>query len=452
MNKIAIVFGKGLDGCGVEKYAAEFKRTLGNSVDIYSLAERSFSRGGGHLYDNAIKFKPKEIPDITKKLNDNYDIVIINSYPSCKHNRETVNSFFFDLILKIEKPILVAIMHEIKQMNYDRIPYHVAIANHSDIVYNFSTNTDYAIDISSILTNKKLGERIRRFKLPINIEDFAKYRLPFEEKAKRVVYTGRWTSMKDPSRLIDLKKISNSDLHFAIHGIERSIGAKSDIIDRTKYSMKFNGKYDFSSELVEAFGPYSYEEGMRIISDSMFGYSGFRLPKEPNNYGDRFEYSQMEVIAVGSVPIFDIHYGQHNYDESGNKFSDTDYLAVWSDKNNLPETIDKLTEISNSKKLYSLYQESGLDFLTREASADKIIPSMVEEILTLGKETNKVSFKSLLLNSFKEDIYEEFIKLSSLNIPAFGCKEVSEKTLSYFNKAARVVKRKTGIAKKKSLF
>ena len=127
--KIAIVFGKGLDGCGVEKFPSGELLYF----DIYDLQERGFTRSGGHIKDS-ISFKAEEIPEVAKKLNDNYDIVMLNSYPSPLHKQSTVKSFFEDLVLKIEKPILVGMMHEIKRMNFDRIPLHIPIANQCDII------------------------------------------------------------------------------------------------------------------------------------------------------------------------------------------------------------------------------------------------------------------------------------------------------------------------------
>ncbi len=50
--KIAIVFGKGLDGCGVEKYGYEWKRYDPDNIDIFNLVERSFVRSGGHIKES----------------------------------------------------------------------------------------------------------------------------------------------------------------------------------------------------------------------------------------------------------------------------------------------------------------------------------------------------------------------------------------------------------------
>ena len=434
--KIAFVFGKGLDGCGVEKVGYEWQRYDPQNIHVYSLAERSFVRSGGHI-KNSISFKPNEIPTIAKKLNDEYDIVVLNSYPSPMHARESVVSFYKDLVLKLEKPIIVSMMHEIKRANFDRIPMHLAIANASDFVFNFSTKTDYSVDVSKVLTNKKIGERIARMKLPFTVSDYDKYVIPFEQKDKRIIYTGRWTTMKDPARLIDLYPL-RQDLNMAIHGIERSIGAKFDIIDRSNYKTKFE-KYDDSSSIIQSFGPYEYQDGMKLLSSAMFGYSGFRLPREPHNYGDRFEYTQMEMMAVGSIAMFDKHYGENNIDDNGKRFIDNPQIAVWSDREDLQDTMDQLLNIATNKVLYEQYVEASRAFVRQETDASIVIPKMLEHITKFGKQTDKWTHNQLLEKCYGQDISQEFEAMMNEYTPALGCKEVEQKSLSYFVDKKRIV-------------
>ena len=433
--KIAIVFGKGLDGCGVEKFGYEFQRYMPDDVDIYDLQERGFTRSGGHIKDS-ISFKAEEIPEVAKKLNDNYDIVMLNSYPSPLHKQSTVKSFFEDLVLKIEKPILVGMMHEIKRMNFDRIPLHVPIANQCDIIFNFSTETSYAKDISSILTDKKLGERIARMKLPFTVSDYEKYWVPFKDKRRSCIYASRWTTMKDPKRMVDMFNL-DKDFHYSIHGIERSIGAKFDIIDITNWTDKFEG-YNYDSDICESFGPYEYEDGMNLISNSMFGYSGYNLPKERHNYGDRFEYAQMEIIAVGTVPVFDWDYGMNNVAEDGSTFI-SNPIAIWSNREDLNETKDKIHELSNDEAMYNDYLEAGIQFLRQEADASNVIPPMLKHIETVGKQTDKMSVNQLVEKCFGKTAIDTFTDILNNHIPAFGAKEYIEQQLSYFEKKKRIV-------------
>ena len=70
-KKIAIVFGKGLDGCGVEKFGYEWQRYDPENIDVFALKERAFNRGGTHISDY-IEFKPDEMSTIAERLNKDY--------------------------------------------------------------------------------------------------------------------------------------------------------------------------------------------------------------------------------------------------------------------------------------------------------------------------------------------------------------------------------------------
>jgi hypothetical protein len=242
--------------------------------------------------------------------------------------------------------------------------------------------------------------------------------------------------MKDPKRMVDMFKL-DKDFHYSIHGIERSIGAKFDIIDITNWTDKFEG-YNYDSDICESFGPYEYEDGMNLISNSMFGYSGYNLPKERHNYGDRFEYAQMEIIAVGTVPVFDWDYGMNNVAEDGSTFI-SNPIAIWSNREDLNETKDKIHELSNDEAMYNDYLEAGIQFLRQEADASNVIPPMLKHIETVGKQTDKMSVNQLVEKCFGKTAIDTFTDILNNHIPAFGAKEYIEQQLSYFEKKKRIV-------------
>lgn len=435
--KIAIVFGKGLDGCGVEKYAAVFQDFYKEDLDIYNLKEKTFGRGGGHVGEY-IDFLPEEMEETAQKLNDNYDIVIYNSYPGSGNKASTTRSFFFDMIMKVNKPITVAMMHEIKKANYERIPMHVAIANQCDQTYNFSTITDYSTAVKSILDHKQ--DRIRRFAMPMNINYKA---VPFEEKEKMVLYAGRWTSMKGPNRVLNFLDIPNNEFKGRLIGIERSIGAKGDIIDHPNcvYQPKFDNLEE-DMETCTVFGPYPYEVGQELLAKTMFGYSGFALPKEPQNYGDRMEYSQMEIFINGAIPIFDKHYGENNVDSTGKRYIDNDKIALFSAEKDLSDVYDQMVEIANNKELFEEYVKNGKEFIYREVSADIVVPNFIKEILEVGKEENKLSFEELLKKTHGEFGYENFLILMNTfpdNALSFNVKDCTRNEYSYYVKKKREI-------------
>ena len=449
--KIAMIFGKGLDGCGVQRGAVEIATwAQRNSVkfDIFSMKGRSFARAKGHSMPvEPVDFKHTEIPSLVEKLNSDYDIVILNSYPSSKHSPQAVMSFYENLVKKIENPILVGMMHEIKKANIDAIPMIIPILNYCDIVYNFSEKTFFSNEFSSYFPSKALGERTKRFKMWIDLSELKKnYRDKFDlsKKDRKLTYVGRWTSMKDPRRVLDLYPImkdKDPSFRLALHGIERSIGAKFDIIDHPNsvYNLKFDD-YDWNVDGVPTFGPYDYANGMDLISTSLFGCSFYRLPKEPHNYGDRMEYTQIEIIGCGTIPVFDKHYGEHNIDSNGNRYIDNDYLAVWSSRDNLGETADKLISIADSPSEQRKYRDSSFDFIDREFNANNVLPEMFDYILKTGKDNNKFSSDKELINHLFKDskAFTDYLTiLEQGKTPAVGIKQITNQSLCFFEKKAR---------------
>jgi hypothetical protein len=158
----------------------------------------------------------------------------------------------------------------------------------------------------------------------------------------------------------------------------------------------------------------------------------------PHNYGDRFEYAQREIIAVGTVPVFDVDYGEHNIAEDGSKFIDNE-IAIWSDRNNLEATRDQIHELANNANEYQRFLDNGIQFLRQEADASNVIPPMLKHIETVGKQTDKMSVTQLVEKCFGTNAIDTFTDILNANIPAFGAKEVIEQQLSYFEKKKRIV-------------
>ena len=54
-------------------------------------------------------------------------------------------------------------------------------------LYELIKQTNYSKDMARILTNKKLGERIARMKLPLTLDDFQKWRITHDQKKRRSI-------------------------------------------------------------------------------------------------------------------------------------------------------------------------------------------------------------------------------------------------------------------------
>ena len=444
--KIAIIYGKGLDGCGVQRGGVEMTNWAvqnGHVCDSYFVDERKFHRAKFHG-DTAdyIGMTPENFIDHASKINNDYDIVILNSYPSIKHESHTIMSFYNNFVKKLDKPIIVGMMHEISKNNIDRIPILFLILNWCDVVMNFSTKTFFSTGFSKLFPSKVLGERTRRFKLWTDISELQKTGDKYKsDKQKRLTYMGRWTTMKDPRRILDMTphfRQKDSSFDTLIIGIEKSIGARVDILDHPL--CEFYTYCVYPPKVLQdptktvTMGPYKYDQGMRIMAESMFGASFYRLLKDKNNYGDRMEYTQIEMIGLGTIPVFDIDYGRNNFTDDGKSFNSIDSLAVWSDREDLGETVDTILDIAGNPVKQKQYQEAGLNFVSSEFDSSVVLPTMFDGILKTGKDYNKFdSDLDVLYNVYNNKDLANYANdiLKDQPIP-LGFSEIGLKTVNVF--------------------
>lgn len=413
-KKIAMVFGQSIEGCGVTRIGTEMQiwaKRIGLNFDVYSYDERKYNRRDAHALD-FIPFMKDDIPNTVQRLNE-YDAVIFNSYPSAKFDNESIKAFYYDLVKQIST-IKVGFMHELNKTNIDKVPYLLYLMNDMDLIYNFGESTWFAKEMDKAFPSKKLGERIKKFTMMFNFEGLKHYRdeYPLESKDRKLVYCSRWTTMKGPRRVLelaDLFKAKGSEITCELKGIERSIGAKGDIFDHPN-TLDCTGKEPKGDGYVPVYGPYVRDEGMEYMAKNLFVASFYRMPKDPNAYGDRMEFAQIESIAVGSIPVFDKHWGENNRTKDGRRYIDIPYSAVYGDIDNLEETVNQIIEINNSKELQEKYRETSYQIAKSEFDVNEVMPEMINYILSVGKDTNKFKTEEELLLHLTNS--QEFVELA----------------------------------------
>lgn len=468
--KIAIVYGQGLDGCGVTRGAAELElwsKKSGTIVHTYSYT-RKYTRSDAHIIDNLFLFgtpkknKPiKSLKETAQHINDNYDIVIFNNYPNAKSEPEYYKSFYFDLFMNIQKPQKALYIHEIRGAQYNRLAYLVPMIVNSDIVFHFNTTSDLSKLINEIGL-QKIGDRLHKYTLWMNFDDLNQWRNKYiNNKIPGVASVTRWSSSKNVRRTIDIMdeiQKMRPNWHCEIHGIERSMGAKIDVIDyeKTIYD-NGNGKLDNKEKgTVRVCGPVNRNVGIDIVSSHMFSTAFWSMPKDPQNYGDRMEYSQIEIIGAGTIPIFDKHWGEHNHTKDGTRYIDIPYSAIYTDGSNPKATAKQLLEIADDKELFQKYLDTSYNLVLNEFGADTVIPEAIDIILKVGKNKNQKDIYTICKEFVNVNFASEIKKLEEkgkqpiLNIDVFenGSIKYLEDSKEVFVKKIK----KTKGAKVKNLF
>lgn len=383
---VAFVLMKGFDGCGVSRFAIEHQKELrrtNNICDIYSLNNK-YVRERAHLDKDIIYYNKFIDIDFSK-----YDILILNSYEKC-FNEEDFNYY------KSLKCTKVAMMHEITRGNVTRIDHIWDWIMASDLVSSFSDDMDFVRDLR---TNGFPINKYFSFKMAMSDDDMIKfYNNSLIEKKNRLVYFGRWTSMKDPSRLFKYKELDPS-LVCNIVGVERSIGAvydifKNDLCEDSKISFLNNiddfNNFNANSSMVQVFPPANRDVAIQILCESLFGCSFYSLKNNKiNNLGNRMEYTQIE-ISCSCLPVFDISWGKNTFDNlTGKSFYEIGNNAIYSDIDNLQISIDEMKELSNNKELYEKRRKNIFELVKRNYGSQENIKYFYDQINSKKNEKRK---------------------------------------------------------------
>ena len=412
-KRIATVYGQGLEGCGVTRTTAELElwaKKSGAIVHTYAF-NRKYTRTSAHEIDGLFFFGPSKKKDIgikgiaetAKKINDEYDIVMFMNYPNAKSDPDIYRGFYFDFFEVIQKPQKALYIHEIRGAQYNRLAYLVPMIVNSDIVFHFDVTSTLSKLIDSIGL-QKIGNRMNKYTLWMNFDDLDQWRLKYlNKKQLGVASVTRWSSSKNVRRTIDIMdrvQQLKPEWNCEIHGVERSMGAKLDVLDYEKtIYINPNGKKDNEEDgCVLVSGPVDRNEGVDIVASHLFSTAFWSMPRDPENYGNRMEYTQIEVIGAGTIPILDTHWAKNNFTKDGIAYYDIPYSAVYCesrDEEEINRVVDQLIEIESDPVLTQKYLDTGHALVVQEFGADTVIPEAIDQIMSVGKNTNQLTIPEL---------------------------------------------------------
>ena len=144
--KIAIIMGRGIEGCGVTKFTVEQTKWLaknGHEFTVFSSKDKSWTRKNAHDVSNVVQLKFAK-PEETNKLIagcNAADVVIINSLPSIGHPDECIIQFKRALN-EITKPI-VLIQHDHSALSIKRNAAIDESIGKAAILFGHSSRNDF---------------------------------------------------------------------------------------------------------------------------------------------------------------------------------------------------------------------------------------------------------------------------------------------------------------------
>ena len=191
--------------------------------------------------------------------------------------------------------------------------------------------------------------------------------------------------------------LKGNDFVTEARGVERSIGALPMFLndDRSPRQDVFevNEKknpiiYPQVDDKVYIYGPYNLAEGMGELSNSMFGAEFFNLPARL--YGSMIEYAMCEVIAAGTIPLFDKHWGENVIHRTEKvPFIELEDFAIFVDKNNVEASIPQILELANDHKRRDAFRKNSLRLAKLHNAPEVVNTDLFEAISNVTKRANK---------------------------------------------------------------
>ena len=372
--KIALVLGRGIEGCGITRASIEYKNWLEENkykVDVFALTEKGFSRSKSQPFDYK-SFSPKD--DVSTKLNK-YNKVIYLSVPSITNSKEGISNFIKYWVDKVNKPQKVFIQGDHLKQSLNRNARMWNVVEKCDLAFTYTKTSDFGIEFDKRFTRENLSTFFGEEKPSIPLYDFRvgmdfnplkEYRKSFPDKKDRISYFGRFARFKHPERVLELRKNLKQKIIVEMRGLERSIGAL-DIYNHPNIIEGKNKQTNFTKTYI--YGPYVREEGMEEISKSKFGCSFYELDKR--FYGSHVEYAMLEIVGLGLIPIFSKHWGDNTKHISGKPFSSIKYSGIYLGKDNMREVCEEITELNNDEKSYEKYVDKCINIYKEHSSPDK---------------------------------------------------------------------------------
>jgi hypothetical protein len=396
--KIAIIMGRGIEGCGVTKFTVEQTKWMANNGHefvVFSSKDKSWTRKNAHDVSNVVQLKFAKSEETNKMIAgcNAADVVIINSLPSIGHSDECINQFKRALN-EITKPI-VLVQHDHSSHSIRRNAAIDESIGKASILFGHSSRNDFAKYVSTVTDGGGLAgffgednsKTILNFQPGLDFDSVrAKYWKPIEAQDTIMnKWIGRTTSWKG---YVQMFKFHNEYLRpngyiTTFEGIEKSpayLGFRE--------LSEFNGMIDKDISTVNlennqpayVFGPFVNHEMLERMSRVGFGY---QLSVLDERFIQRsIEYTHCEVVCTGVVPVFRKTYGERcTHRKFGDKLINCkDTGTIWLDDNDMQPAFDLLNKLASDNVMRNEYREMAFEFYKQHQDSQYTFDEMMKQI------------------------------------------------------------------------
>ena len=363
--KIAIILGRGIEGCGVTKYTYELEWWLhenNHSTVIYADRSKKWSRNDAHELLNLhhVNFGKNEFEEVYEGCKSS-DLIIFNSLPSVNHSKESQKSFSKLLDLNVRK---VLIQHDHNKSSLRRNALLEESFQKSDVLFAHSTTGDFAdiVNTPNLFDFKKRTINLMQPGINFGLYRDRYWKSIDKQDLKHHKWIGRTVSWKGYDLMMKFHdELMKIDHLTTFEGIDRSpaymdFKSKYKFYDELKSDVDDTNLDDRYGKVASVFGQYINSELLERMSSCAYGYQLSKL--KPKYIAHSLEFTHLEPVAVGVIPVFRKEYGDaciHRH--YGKPLTELDSGTIWLTDNNMDECISTIKELSTDESMRNEYRE-----------------------------------------------------------------------------------------------
>lgn len=406
MTKIAIILGRGTEGCGVTQCAIQMQKVT--KADIFSANDKKWGRAKGldiEQYEFNMGFQWESTAEL---INHKYDLAVVYSVPSKGHPQDCQDNFV-PFLKKINiRKAFINVDH--KAASIARNANLKEVCESVDVIMTHSLENDF----SRFMKKNNINTPLTKMGLGFDYDGHrAKYWIPIADQQHEMVrWIGRTAMWKGPNLMIDYHQDSLMSEGFitVLEGLEASIQyplvlyrdnkAKPPTdrrivmnyfrpekqygetkFDPSLYGQEtiFNGAYLYPQ--------YINDDAMKRMARSAFGSDLYYLKAE--TYGDNIENCHAECIASGTVPLFHKHFCDNVIHKvQGKPISQCkDSGTIGLDYSNFNQCRDLMIKLKNDPAMRDDWREMAFEFWKQHSNGEDVVNEIVD--LALNTTSNQ---------------------------------------------------------------
>ena len=405
MDRVTLIMGRGVEGCGVTKFTLEQIKWLkanGYEYSAFATKEKTWTRRTVHDFSSIDEIDFTEEDNIRRIIDacNSSDAVIINSLPSITHDQASIDAFS-RIVESVNAPIAL-VQHDHSGLSIRRNTCMEQTMKKATAIFSHSSQNDFAKVVEETMDTGGLSAffdddasevEILNFQPGMDFDSVRElYWKPIEEHDtihnKWIGRTTTWKGYRELFKFHDNYLRPNGYLT-TMEGIEKSpafIPFKEMKFGEWEGQVTRKNAID-DWDLVPGnhmyiFGPYRNHEMLERMSRCAFGYQLSVL--KPRFIERSIEYTHCEVVCTGTVPVFRESYGKEClHRQSGDpliehKNSGTIWLP--DDVENMGPAFEQIEFLSKNPTARDDMREQAYEFYKHHQDAEHTFKEMMDKI------------------------------------------------------------------------